>query len=211
MVFISNKYTKWYNSIIINAQARPVIFEYNEKHHIIPKSLGGTNDHNNLVALTAREHFVCHWLLTKMVNGKRPTYQMWNALSSMMYWHKTDSNREKISSRKFAILKEQIALQKSIHFRGKNNTMYGKKHTDITREKMKASHAARFDSHSKSAKEYAATEDPIKKAERYRKSKESQQGIAKPRFTCPHCGRSIGSHGNFARHTKICKSNPLNS
>lgn len=31
---------------------------YFEKHHILPKSLGGTNDKENLVKLTAREHFI---------------------------------------------------------------------------------------------------------------------------------------------------------
>lgn len=38
---------------------------YYEKHHIIPKSLGGSNESNNLVLLTAREHYLCHWLLVK--------------------------------------------------------------------------------------------------------------------------------------------------
>ena len=31
---------------------------YYEKHHILPRSLNGTNDKNNLVKLTAREHFI---------------------------------------------------------------------------------------------------------------------------------------------------------
>ena len=39
---------------------------YTETHHIIPKCLGGSNEHENLVVLTAKEHFVCHYLLTKI-------------------------------------------------------------------------------------------------------------------------------------------------
>jgi hypothetical protein len=67
MLFIDNKYTRWYYNIITNAQSRSIQKEiYTEKHHIIPKSLGGGNSKTNLVTLTAREHFVCHWLLTKM-------------------------------------------------------------------------------------------------------------------------------------------------
>lgn len=42
---------------------------YYETHHIVPKSLGGNNAKNNLVKLTAREHFICHYLLTKIVDN----------------------------------------------------------------------------------------------------------------------------------------------
>lgn len=66
MLFINNKYTKWYYSIIQSASTR-LLSGYKERHHIIPKCLGGNNDQTNLVNLTAREHFICHLLLTKMV------------------------------------------------------------------------------------------------------------------------------------------------
>jgi uncharacterized alkaline shock family protein YloU len=39
-------------------------YVYYENHHIIPKCLNGTNNEDNLVLLTAREHFICHKLLT---------------------------------------------------------------------------------------------------------------------------------------------------
>ena len=38
---------------------------YYENHHIVPKWLGGDNSKNNLVLLTAREHYVAHLLLWK--------------------------------------------------------------------------------------------------------------------------------------------------
>lgn len=40
--------------------------DYSETHHIIPRCLGGTDDESNLVILTAREHFLAHYLLTKI-------------------------------------------------------------------------------------------------------------------------------------------------
>ena len=40
--------------------------EYYEKHHIIPRCMGGNDSIENLVTLTAREHYVAHWLLAKM-------------------------------------------------------------------------------------------------------------------------------------------------
>ena len=62
-------YKKIYHSIISKAKNRTTD-EYVEKHHIIPTSLGGKNNKENIVRLTAREHFVCHWLLWKFTEGK---------------------------------------------------------------------------------------------------------------------------------------------
>lgn len=39
--------------------------EYYEKHHIIPKCKGGTNKKENLIYLTAQEHFIAHKLLAE--------------------------------------------------------------------------------------------------------------------------------------------------
>jgi hypothetical protein len=41
-----------------------------ERHHIIPACLGGDNGSDNLVCLTPREHFIAHWMLYKIHNGK---------------------------------------------------------------------------------------------------------------------------------------------
>jgi hypothetical protein len=58
-------YQKIYNQIIEKAKNR-MLEGYKEKHHIIPKCLGGNNDKDNLVELTAREHFLCHMLLCEI-------------------------------------------------------------------------------------------------------------------------------------------------
>lgn len=44
--------------------------EYFEKHHIIPRSWGGSDDDSNLVLLSAREHWVAHLLLSKFATGQ---------------------------------------------------------------------------------------------------------------------------------------------
>jgi hypothetical protein len=64
-MFKHNKYTKTYFAIIDRAKQRS-ISGYVEVHHIVPKCLGGTDEAENTVRLTAREHFICHLLLTKM-------------------------------------------------------------------------------------------------------------------------------------------------
>ena len=66
---------------------------YIEMHHIIPRSLGGNNSIENLVTLTAREHFICHWLLTKMVKGK--AYKSMIFAFKMMFVNTTKQKRYK--------------------------------------------------------------------------------------------------------------------
>jgi len=58
-------YQRIYNQIVERAQSR-ILEGYKEKHHIIPKCLGGGNEKENLVELTAREHFLCHMLLCEI-------------------------------------------------------------------------------------------------------------------------------------------------
>lgn len=83
MIFLENKYTRWYYNIINNAKNR-IVPDVRERHHIIPKSLGGNNTDDNLVALTLREHFLVHRLLTKMTTGSDKIKMSW-ALHRMMY------------------------------------------------------------------------------------------------------------------------------
>lgn len=63
-------YNKIYYSIINKARPRGInkrnIDGYYEWHHIIPKCLGGSNNNDNYVLLTAREHFIAHILLHKI-------------------------------------------------------------------------------------------------------------------------------------------------
>jgi len=67
MIFINNKYTKWYYQIIESAKTTSPN-GYTENHHIIPRCMNGSDNLINIVSLTARQHFICHLLLTKMVD-----------------------------------------------------------------------------------------------------------------------------------------------
>lgn len=84
-MFLDNKYTKWYYMIIKNSknQVRSKNDGYFERHHIIPHSLGGTNEIDNLVLLTAKEHFICHLLLPKMCKQEYHYHKMMFALKAM--------------------------------------------------------------------------------------------------------------------------------
>jgi hypothetical protein len=79
---------------------------YIEKHHIIPKSLGGSNDVSNLVCLTAKEHFICHLLLPKMTTGdqkKKMVYAAWR----MAVQKKPDQARYRVSAKVYEMIKTQ--------------------------------------------------------------------------------------------------------
>jgi len=67
-MFLPNKYTNTYYNIINRSKSidKP---GYTELHHIIPKSLGGSDDSDNLVKLTAKEHYIAHRLLCKMTTS----------------------------------------------------------------------------------------------------------------------------------------------
>ncbi len=55
-----------YAALVATAKARFNAGTYVEKHHIIPRSMGGSDTADNLVCLTAREHFLAHWLLYRI-------------------------------------------------------------------------------------------------------------------------------------------------
>lgn len=63
--FLSNKYTRWYFSIV--ESGCPEDERYFSVHHIIPRSCGGSDDPSNLVKVSNRQHYVLHLLLTKMM------------------------------------------------------------------------------------------------------------------------------------------------
>jgi hypothetical protein len=58
-------YQRIYNSLIEKRKKIPAK-GYTENHHILPRSLGGSDDKSNLVSLTGREHWIAHLLLHKI-------------------------------------------------------------------------------------------------------------------------------------------------
>lgn len=61
-------YEAHYNKLIERARNR-TLEEYSEKHHIVPRCMGGGNEKSNVVRLTAEEHYVAHQLLVRMFPG----------------------------------------------------------------------------------------------------------------------------------------------
>ena len=110
-------YQKIYNSIIERAKGR-LAEGYTESHHIIPRSIGGSDGGENLVNLTAREHFIAHLLLAKIHGGG-----LWHAAHMM-------SNMKKYSNRDYKKVREEHAKLVSAK-------MTGRTFSEETLEKMR--------------------------------------------------------------------------
>lgn len=113
-MFKTNKYSQWYSDITVNAKDRNIT-GYTERHHIIPRCMGGTDDESNLVSLTAREHFVCHLLLTKIVSDQyleKIVYAAWQQ-SRPTSPRNPRRGQVKIGSRTYAMLREALAKAKT--------------------------------------------------------------------------------------------------
>lgn len=72
-------YQRIYDQIIDRAKERN-LEGYKERHHILPKCLEGSNKKENLVELTAREHFICHWLLCRVYPQDRKLAKAFNMM-----------------------------------------------------------------------------------------------------------------------------------
>lgn len=156
-MYLDNKYTIVYNSIISRAKAR-VLDGYGETHHIIPRSLGGSDDKTNLVKLTAREHFICHLLLTKMVTGKAKRSMTFAVWSLTNLDHSKVRGRYKVTSHRYEILKkacaqasselhkgkivsEETKKKQAEYRKGKPSTFKGKTHSESSRKLLAVSHS----------------------------------------------------------------------
>lgn len=108
--------------------------EYHECHHIIPKCMGGTDNDENLIDLFAREHFEAHRLLA-LENPEHDgvIYAWWN----MAHITKFNQRDYEISADEYEEAK--IAFSKTIR-----EAMKGRQFTDKTIQRMKESAKERF-------------------------------------------------------------------
>jgi len=117
-MYLQNKYSQCYYNIIARAQSRSALPDIIKKHHIIPKSLGGSNDTDNLVNLTPKEHFVCHLLLTRMCTGKAKQ-KMFFGLWAMMNLCNNHQYRKKVKGRIYEQLRSEFVQHLSDATKGK--------------------------------------------------------------------------------------------
>lgn len=99
---------------------------YTETHHIIPKCMGGTDNSDNLVVLTAREHYIAHLLLVNMYKDDKKVYfKLLNAYMLMAHFRgKTQYRKYKINSKIYEQYKIKFSKLQSINQTGGGNTQH---------------------------------------------------------------------------------------
>jgi hypothetical protein len=102
------EYLKIYNKIIELAKFRN-LSGYTEKHHIIPKCLGGSNKRENIVSLTPKEHYICHKLLCEIYpTDNKLKYAFWRMCNVTN--NEFQDRNYKVSSNVYSRIKNEISL-----------------------------------------------------------------------------------------------------
>jgi len=126
-------YQKIYDNIIVQAKLecrKKKNGIYYESHHILPKCLGGNNLKQNKILLTAREHYICHKLLTYIYKGNRKIVCAFHLMTFM--------NKKKyiLTSREYAYARELMQLTPMSE---ETKQKYKKPQTEETKEKIRNS------------------------------------------------------------------------
>lgn len=198
-------YKQIYTNLVTRGKTQRKL-NYTEKHHIIPKCKGGTDEEDNLTTLTAREHYLCHLLLTRIYpEDDKLKYAFWCMVSM-------NDRKYKVSSRLFEEFRIKLVEMK----KGSRHSIETKKNMSKPRsEEGKANmRKPKSDSSNMRKPKPEGFGDKVSKAltgrkldeEHAKKISESLKGKPKPKVKCPVCGTIGGSKGAMKRwHFNNCK------
>ena len=213
--FLQNKYTKWYFSLVQKRRIESPTEGYYERHHVIPRACGGGNSTDNIVKLTAKEHFIAHLLLTKAVGG-RHAFAMKKALSGMANW----KNKRKLTSIQYGKVRAAVAetsrgrkmpedAKEAIRRSklGENNSFYGKSHGDDTRKRISEGLKRRYELDPTFKARVSPLGQIRTKETRLRMSASNKERYANPDYwiTCESCNVTIPKN-IFSRYHKEHRS-----
>jgi hypothetical protein len=132
-------YAYHYEKLIARARSRTLV-GYKERHHALPKCMGGGNEPENLVELTPEEHFVAHQLLIRIHPGiKKLVYAAWYMATNGK------------GNKPYGWLRRRHATCMSVALLG-NTRRLGIRHSKEAREKISAAGVGRISSPERKAK-----------------------------------------------------------
>lgn len=150
-------YQRIYRDFIVDRKARPPI-GYSERHHILPRCMGGGDDPSNLINLSAEDHIFAHLLLAKAYGGV-----LWFPLSVMLRPARQLGivSRGRRAIRISAIAKrEQSRRQTGVKRPDVSAAMSGRAKSDQHRAQLASSRLGWRDSAQTRAKKSAAMNNP---------------------------------------------------
>jgi hypothetical protein len=120
-------YQAHYDKLISRSKNR-VLEGYYEKHHIIPRCLGGSDNKNNIVNLTPEEHYVAHQLLVKIYPNNA---KLINAAVMMI--------PKRPSNKLYGWLRKKFSDSQKIKQSGSSNSQFGTRwvHNNTSKESKK--------------------------------------------------------------------------
>lgn len=129
---MGNKYHQWYVSILSQGDDAA---DYVEEHHILPRSLGGPDEKFNLIRVSARKHFLLHWLLTKFTEGQ-DFYKMQHAFHMMSVGRTLSSWQYEVAAKAQSLaMKKRYEDPKSREEKGLVTSKYWKENPEARKER----------------------------------------------------------------------------
>lgn len=117
-------YQQLYNRLILFRQKNPAT-GYTEKHHIVMKSMGGSDDPSNLVVLTGREHWIAHLLLYKIHKNSQTIHachmMAMRCEERGISYIKNSRLYEEVRKHHAKMISDQMKVQQ----KGESNSQYG--------------------------------------------------------------------------------------
>lgn len=107
---------------------------YTEKHHIMPRALGGDDSKENIISLTASDHLFAHKLLALIHGGS-----MWHALH-MCNINDSAARGVRLNRRWYELARKKRAEHMKNAMSGDNHHFFGKKFTDEHRRRLSEAH-----------------------------------------------------------------------
>lgn len=182
-------YQKIYDEFILDRKNKQgQLSGYFERHHILPRSLGGDDSHNNLINLTPSDHFFAHILLSKIYGGG-----MFVALSLMSSSFSRSANGMTAKRWAYDYAKRGMSEYRKIQYSGKDNPFFGKTHSEQSILKIRKSRKGKMtgESHFAYGKPSKLRGIPLKE-ETKQKISRSKLGEKNPMY-----GKTMGSNPNY--------------
>jgi hypothetical protein len=215
-------YKKIYNQIVKKAKSENRCKNngtYYELHHIKPKCLGGKDNKQNLVLLTAKEHFLCHKLLVKinpkekslifalwmMSNGSNILRNKYLNISSREYEYSRNLYSESRKGFTYSDESKNKMSESQKDKIGDKNSFYGRKHSEESKKKMSERAKKRIVSEETKKKMSEVRTGKKRTEEQKKKFSIAMKGIKKRRAICEYCNNLI-SVNNIVKHQNVCKN-----